>query len=243
MADENTENTGTEGAGSGNPPADTGTQDGSQSSGSDGTPPADSGNQDGGDTGAGTEDSGNSIDSLPEWAQTEIRGLRKESARHRNDNKSLSERLGHIEGGLKKMVGGEDTEDTPEQQMQSLSDTNEGLSFTNAVLALSIEHGVPQDNVEYFSFLMEKTLESLEDDQELSEEEVLAVIQKVKGQGRAAGNSSVDDGKAPSPGGTSDVTLEQFSAMTVLEKSELYRKKPDVYKKLFAQAKQKKMIK
>ena len=225
---------------------DSGNQGGDNSGGGDsgnqgGNPEGGSGNslQNQGD---GKGDSGNSMESLPEWAQKEIKTLRSENAKSRTQNNALTDRFNKFETGLKTMLGQEGDDLTPEQRVEQVSQENVTLSFDNALLSSAVRNGISgEEEMEFFDFLMRKAVNGLGDDQELSDDEIAAIVQKVKGKTKGAANSSVGDGKdgAPNPDGKSDVTLDQFTAMNVLQKSVLYQKSPDVYNSLLNQAKKK----
>jgi hypothetical protein len=186
-----------------------------------------------------------SVDSLPQEAQDLIKSLRNENAKYRTEKNNFQTRLENIESGFKQMFGeGDGQELTPEQQVEQLSAGYEQMSYQNAIMGLAYENGIPMDNYEYFNFLMDKAVNSLEEGQELSEEQLLEVIQRSKGfnQTMDNANSSVDGQAGQAPEGNQGTTLEQFLKMNVVQKSELYRNKPEIYNSLFAQAKEKRLI-
>jgi hypothetical protein len=196
-----------------------------------------------------SNDSGDwKIEDLPQGAQDLIKSLRSESADHRTKNNNLTTRLENIENGFKTMFGGEDGQEqlTPEQQIEQLQGGYESLSYENAVMGLAYENGIPMDNYEYFNFLMDKAVNSLDEGQELSEEALLEVIQKSKGFNATMDNTntSVDgnSGNNNPEGQQGAITLEAFTGMSVVEKSELYRKNPAVYNQLMSQARDKRLL-
>jgi len=201
---------------------------------------------------SGTQDQDNthkfSVDSLPQEAQDLIKNLRAENAEHRTKNNNLSTRMESIEKGFKTMFGDEGGEQalTPEEQLQQLQGGYEDLSYNNAIMGMAYENGIPMENYEYFNFLMDKEVNGLEEGQELSEESLLSVIQKAKGfnQPQSDTNSSVDSNgdQRNDPNGGQELTIEAFSKMSVVEKSELYRKKPAVYNSLMKEAKNKRLL-
>ena len=214
----------------------------------------DSGNQgSGGGTGdpdpkTGDPDSGNSgnsIDSLPEWAQKEIKGLRQESAKHRTSNKDLSDRFTKLEGGLKQALGLEtDDKSTPEEQISNLTDGLQQAEVQNAILGLAIENGIGQEDFEFFAFKMQNALGELKENEELSQDSFASIIQGVKGKGQGPANTSINDnGKTPDPTDGKGTTIDQFVNMTMGEKNALYKEQPDTYKALFSQAKSKGLLK
>lgn len=189
-----------------------------------------------------------SVDSLPQEAQDLIKSLREENASHRTKNNNLSTRLESIEKGFKTMFGGESEgqELTPEQQIEQLQGGYENLSYENAVMGLAYENGIPMENYEYFNFLMGKAVNGLEEGQELSEEDLLQVIQKSKGFNATMddSNTSVDgnNGNNDPNQQSGEITLSSFTNMSVVEKSELYRKNPAVYNSLMKQAREKRLL-
>jgi hypothetical protein len=186
---------------------------------------------------------GDSLESLPEWAQKEIKALRSESAKHRTSNKTLAERLEQFEKGLKGMLGVEDEDDLPpEHKIQIFQEQVQQMEFQNAVLSLGIDYGLSGETMDYFSFLLQKELDSLEEGEELSDERLLEVVQKSKGNSQTPADSSVDKKKTPSPDNSSSVNVEQFSKMNVLEKSKLYSTNPDLYQTLMAEARSKNLL-
>jgi hypothetical protein len=199
---------------------------------------------------SGTQEQSNnefSVDSLPQEAQDLIKNLRSENAKYRTEKNNFQTRLESIENGFKQMFGGEEGQElSPEEQIQQLQGSFESVSYENAVMGLAYENGIPMDNYEYFNFLMDKAVNSLEEGQELSEENLLEVIQKAKGFNATMDNTntSVDgaDGENDPEGQQGVVTLEQFSNMSVVEKSELYRKNPAVYNQLMSQAREKRLL-
>lgn len=199
----------------------------------------DSGNQGGeaGD-GDGDGDSGSRVEDLPDWAQKEIKSLRSESAKHRTTNKDLSERFGKLESGLKSALGLEDDSDlSDEEKIGGLQATLEQAEVQNAILGLAIENGIGMEDLEYFSFKMQNALEGLEEDAELSEDDFASIVQGVKGRGQSPADSSVKEkngGKGPDGG--SGISVDAFVNMNMMERNQLYKEKPEVYKSLFAQA-------
>ncbi len=213
---------------------------------------SDSGNQGGGDSGNQNQNngnegdgSGNDLTKLPDWAQKQIKDLRAENAKSRTSGNNLATRLENIENGLKGMFGDNKDKLTPEQQIEQLSTANADMSFQNAVMNFAYSAGVPTDKFDYFSYLVEQKTNSLEEGQELSEEDLKALVTQARAvSGSNSNNSSVDDENqdGKKPGQTGAVTLEQFTNMTMMEKNTLYQKTPELYQKLFDEAKRKKLL-
>lgn len=186
------------------------------------------------------------LTTLPKEVQDLIGDLRKENAKYRTEGKKTSDRLSQIEAALKKVTGDGEDEETPEQKLSKLSNLHEAAEVRSSMLEIALGNGITKDQFEYFEFLMSKKLSALEEDGELEESDLEEIIGKVKaGQKREAGNTSVDDDKSKqkNPGGSSEeVTLDQFTKMGMIQKSKLYNEKPELYNKLVAEAKSKKLI-
>lgn len=188
------------------------------------------------------------VENLPQEAQDLIKGLRQENADFRTKKNNLSTRLENIENGFKQMFGGEEGQEqlSPEQKIEQLQGGYESLSYENAVMGLAYENGIPMENYEYFNFLMDKQVNGLEEGQELSEDQLLEVIQKAKGFNATMddSNTSVDgaNGNNDPQGQQGEITLDQFAKMGMVEKSELYRKSPAIYNQLIKQAREKRLL-
>lgn len=183
----------------------------------------------------------------PAWSDDQkayIEALRKENAKYRTKAKELDSelqglngRFSKLETGLKTLFGGEEEDLTPEEQINGLSQQNETLNFKSAVMEAAIEYGVGKESIDYFSYLLEQTAGSLEEGQELSEEDVTAIAQKAKSvnapTSTSVGGTTVPQGAV----GDSELTVEKFADMTLTEKSLLFQKQPETYKALAAQAK------
>lgn len=213
-----------------------------------------------GDKGQGTGDAGKKgegegqgsgnvdVSAFPKEAQDLIKSLRAENAKHRTDKNNLASRMEKIEKGLKGFLGEESEEDKdPEVKLSKIQSEHEALSVRTAILELALEHGIGKDDLEFFEFKMSKKLSSLDEGEELSEDAFSEILGSIKGRGNAGekkpASSSAGAGKKPDQGGSNDeVTLEQFAKMGMLEKSELYRTKPDLYNKLMGESKTGKLI-
>lgn len=225
---------------------DEGNQPGGTPPVDDPTPPEDDINDDDPNP-PGEEDDQEDFDSLPDWAKKQIKGLRSEAAKNRTKNKDLESRFGKLETGLKTALGIEDEEEDPAEVAASLTNQNSDLQLRNVILSLALENGITGDKLDYFEFLIGKGITSLgEDEEELSEDAIKAIVQKVKGQGQGPADSSVDDEDDQLPGdgngGNTGTSLEQFLAMSILERSNLYTKDANTYNSLMKQAKAKKLI-
>lgn len=186
------------------------------------------------------------LSTQPKEVQDLVKSLRAENAKYRTGNKSLSERLDKMESGFKTIFGqGEDDKEAPEEKVKKLSSHAQSLEIKNAMLELAVDNGIGKDQREYFEFLMSKALDTLEEDEELSEEAFEEILGKVKPQGsKGTANSSVDDKGAgkKDPNGQTGVKLEEFLGMSITQKSKLYSEKPEVYNALMSEARTKKLI-
>ena len=104
------------------------------------------------------------------------------------------------------------------------------------------ECGIEENEKEYFSFLLEKELSSLNEDEELSEESVDAIIKKTKAINSPA-STTITEGEAektPTSVIDRDMTLEKFMTLSMMERSQLYGEEPKIYEKFLAAEKLKK---
>lgn len=171
-----------------------------------------------------------------------IESLRKENAKYRTKSKELetqytglTERFSKMEKGLKGLFGDEgDDETPPEEKVQLLQSQNENLVLNNALTEAAIEYGVGKQDFTYFKFLVQEKLAALEDGEELTEED-LDVLAKEARRGKGATSTSIEGGGTPPPEQTGGITLEQFQAMGINERSALFGKDEALYKQLVSQ--------
>lgn len=175
--------------------------------------------------------------------------LRKENAKRRTENKDLktrfnglNDRFSKFESGLKNLFGdGDDDNSTPEEKLENLQQTHGALEVETQILQTALELGVPKDKVKYFKFLTYEKLGSLEEGAEMTEEDWEDIMAEV-GPTNTMSSTSVNDGKGkgqtpPSDSGNkSKITVEEFSKMSMMEKSELYNKDRETYNALVAEA-------
>lgn len=187
--------------------------------------------------------SGNSTMSL-EDAQKIIKELRAENAKHRTEKNNLSTRLEKIEKGLKLVSGDGEDDETAEVKLGKLEPKIQSLEVRNAMYELAIEHSISKADFEYFEFLMSKKFDSLEEGQEMTEEDLEAILGQLKSRSqKAPANTSAGTGTKPdNASGKDGVTLEQFVKMGMMEKSKLYQTKPDLYASLLSEARNKKLL-
>lgn len=180
-----------------------------------------------------------------------IEKLRKESAKRRVEAKETKQKLKAEEERKKailKAAGIETEDDEPaEKKLKKSQEHQTELQFRSAVLETAVAHGVGSDSLKYFQYLMTEAVNELEEGEELSEEKLAELVAEAKakgGGGKGKANTSVGGGKQnPNPeGGKNVVTLDQFTRMTITEKSELYTKNNALYSQLVAEAKAKKKL-
>jgi hypothetical protein len=178
-----------------------------------------------------------------------IAKLRAENAKHRTKGKDLASRLMASEEQKKeilKAAGIQVEEDKPEEKLKVLQAETQTKDFRLAVLESAIAHGIPKDRVKYYQFLITEATESLEEGEELSDDELAKIVAEVK-KAPAKANSSVgsEDGKGggtPPPGSSDGMTLEKFCSMSITEKSKMYEKTPALYEEFLKLAKAKKKL-
>lgn len=190
---------------------------------------------------------GGDDDDLEKWNPKEVKNyikeLRNENKKHRQRAKSVEEKFDKLSTGLKKALGVEDDEDmSPEETIDKLSSSNESMKLQLAIRDTALSMGIGGDDYEYFEFLMGKKLNDMGEDEEMDEDAIQEIAQKVQARSGSSSqkktSTSVGTGKkdGTEPDGTSDgdnITAEQFSQMNTGEKSAIYQKTPELYDKLF----------
>lgn len=186
------------------------------------------------------------ISKLDPAVQKLISDLRKENGDHRVKNKSLAESHGKLKQALVDAGIIEDDSGTAEEKLAAVTNGLQGATLRNAILENALEYGVGKDAIKYFEFLVQDRLASLEEDGELTENDLAELAQEARGRSGASGSgtTSVGDSKGtkPNPQGSGEVTLDQFTAMNITDRTLLFKKNPDVYNRLFAEAKSKKLL-
>ena len=196
---------------------------------------------------SGTQDNNNDfkIESLPQAAQDIIKNLRTENGKYRTERNNSNTSLETIKSQINSIFGGESDKGTPEEQLSAMQGQFESASYDNAVIGMAYESGIPKDNFEYFSFLVQKETNALSEGQELSDEALDSIVQKAKGfGGNNNANSSVNGTTTTNndPQTQTGMTLDSFTSMSLTEKSELYRKSPEIYNTFMKQAREKKLL-
>lgn len=185
------------------------------------------------------------VSKLDPKVQKLIKDLRNENAGSRKSNKALTESHGKLKKALVEAGIIEDDEEAPEEKLKAITAQHEVSVVNNAILETAIEHGVGKDDLKYFRFLVQEKFETLGEDEELDSDQLaeLAAEARKRSGTQATGSTSVTEkGKAPAPGATGAVSLDQFVKMNMGEKSELYTKNPATYNQLMAEAKSKKRL-
>lgn len=186
----------------------------------------------------------------PEKVKAEIKKLRDENAKHRTKNKDLESKFSEYDTTMKKMkqaLGLEDQESAdPAEQAKLLQSQNEQLQVELGIAQLAMEHSIPADQQKYFRFLLAEKFESLGEGEELSDEglaEVVSQVMNLSASKSGMTGTGVGAGSKPNADSNSgEVSLEQFVKMTPSQKSTIYARTPELYNKLFAEAKAKKML-
>lgn len=182
------------------------------------------------------------IAKLDPKVQKIISDLRKENGDWRTKNKSLSENHTKLKKSLIEAGIIENDEEAPEEKLKSIQTQHEQSVFQNIILESAIEHGVAKDDLKYFSFLVNEKVNELEDDAELTAEDIALIAKQAKRTVATPANTSVDGKPPANAGAPSDVTLDRFVKMNMGEKTELYLKNKDAYTRLMAEAKEKRML-
>lgn len=176
-----------------------------------------------------------------EDAEKEVLRLRKENARQRLKNKELAKAQKKVKAAV-----GDDEEDAPEEQDDSLAAENAALKLELGVAELAAEHGIPKERRKYLKMLIAERCEDLEDGEELDPEtleEIIAEVQALGGGVKKGGSTGVNTKNQPdAKKKTGDVTVEQFAKMNTGEKSALYVSNPDLYNRLFSEANAKRLL-
>jgi hypothetical protein len=206
---------------------------------------------------AGDNDNGGGDEALftdPEKVKKLVSDLRKENAKARTKNKERDSEFESMRGTidkLKKALGGDEADDTPpEEKITHLTQSVQAAEGRMAILELALEHGIPSKDVKYLGYLLAEEAGSLEEGEEVSEERILEIVGEVKSRtapaSAAASSTGVkgDQGgkKSPAGNGSGEVTVEQFAAMNMGERSDLFAKNQPLYNKLFAQAAKERLL-
>lgn len=179
-----------------------------------------------------------------------IEKLRKEAGERRTTAKDLETKLNASTeqmAAIRKALGIEDKL-SPEDELEVVQARMYEAQNDAYLKGIALEKGITHDNYEYFQFLVNKRASELGDDEELSAESLDEIVTEVNKRGNGMSSTSVSgqgsgEGKgAPStepPGGT---TLEEFVHMNITERSQLFTQNKDLYNRLMAEARRKRML-
>ena len=244
------------GGSTGNPGGEGGDSGGDNNPG----PGGEGGNSPDGD-GQGGDDGGNNdlpedeSQWTPEQTKSYIKKLRKENQSYRSrfqkaeaKTAGLEERFGKLESGLKNLVGGDDDEETPEDKIARLEESQAVSEMNQAVVTTAYALGVPADGLDYFKFLIQQQAEQMEDDDVIGEDVLAELAQKAKAHanGSSKGATTSADGQGGQPpkpeGKRSGVKAAEFAKMTIAERSALYQRNKDEYAQLMQECKEQKLL-
>jgi hypothetical protein len=198
----------------------------------------------GGDDEEDEEDDSLDESKLDAKTKAYIQKLRKENGKHRTRAKDERVKNAELVSKFKQMLGGDEEEDA-ETIAQRLKQQNEELAVSTIILEQAVEHSVGKQDREFFEFFVKKKLASLEEGDELSEEDFADAAKLAKRASRNMGSAdggsenrtSVDGSHNINPDKkNTSVTLEKFKQMGITERSELFTKNRKLYDELFAQA-------
>jgi hypothetical protein len=252
-------------------------QEGHQDESDDDTEGDESEGEGSGDDGKGEEgddaDSDDSAD-MSSWSPDKVKGyvknLRKENARYRKDSKASKTELAELrkqvtgmQTSVAKALGLKEGEEmSPEEQAEALSGQLGAQQFKTAVLEAAYNFEVPPQSRDYFEYLVQKEVASLDEGEELDDEALAKIAKKAKvAQGGKTGFSTSiskgagrrdaededdedesDDSNPPPSKGMKGLTPERFAEMGTIEKTNLFSKNPQLYDKLMAEARRKKLL-
>lgn len=208
-----------------------------------------SGDQDGGE-GGGDSDDDDSLDEtkLDEKTKKYLAKLRKENAGHRTKNKTLNAQVRVEQDRVKavmKAAGIPIEEEKPEEVIANLTNATQAQALRNAILESAVQNQIPADQLEYYEFLITKRTSEMEEGEELSDEDLAAIVTKVKKAGGKPASTTVGGkgaGGSPKPGDKGEVSFEQFCAMGILAKSKFYEANPTKYTEFATLAKAKRKL-
>ncbi len=183
------------------------------------------------------------ISKLDPRAQKLIHDLRKENGDHRIKNRALAEGQEKLKKAMVEAGIIEDDEGDPQEKLQAVGAQLQGATVKGGILEAGIEYGVGKEGLKYFEFLVADRLQTLGDDEELTQEDLAELAKEARGrQNPVTSTTSVPGNKSPNPQASGEVTLDQFVQMSITDKSLLYTKNPDLYNRLFSEAKAKKLL-
>jgi hypothetical protein len=220
-----------------------GQKDGGANGGGDGTGDQNSGGE---CQGEGDKKTGKKFEELDPEAQKIIKDLRKENAGLRNRSKLSEDTAAKLKKSLIEAGVIEADDEDPTEKVKGLSMQLAGTEQRAAILEAALDHSVPKASVEFFEFLVQKKMSSLQEGEELTDDDLAALAIEAKKQTGVApeksglgnkGGSGTPPPQDKGGAGGNDLTAQKFAKMSMAEKSALYAKDPDAYKRLFTEAK------
>lgn len=176
----------------------------------------------------------------PKWgaeADAYIKKLRTENARTRQTVKELQ---GKAEKWEKAMGAFSDNpKEDPKELLGKLQNENETLVAKASILEAAIELGIPKDKIGFFGYRIQEAASQLEEGEELDLEPIAQEILSfgsVAPKAATTGKSPARTEGAQAASTSSEPTATDFKKMGFLQKSELQRSNPDLYKRLKAQS-------
>lgn len=185
-----------------------------------------------------------------EKVKAEIAKLRKENAKHRHAKKEAYQAKTDAETKLaaaKKLLGVEGDDESLEDKIKARDQRIAELEMETHLRNIESDLEIPKEHGEYFRFLLSKEFEKLKEGEELADEVLEGIVEKVKtlggGKGKQQQSTGLDSGGKPNADeGKGTLSVEQFVKMSVGEKSQLYVKNPQEYNRLFSAAREKKLL-
>jgi hypothetical protein len=182
-----------------------------------------------------------------EKVKAEIKKLRAENAKSRVKNKELAQKANLLEttfGNLKKSLGLEGEDASPEEKIKALQKHNEALQTEIAISGIERENGIPSEHSKYFRFLLSEKMSALEEGAEIDEADLQEIVAEVKGLATKKGKSStgVNSPNHRPDEGAGALTVEKFASMNMGERSQLYAKNRAEYDRLFKAASEKRLL-
>ena len=185
----------------------------------------------------------------PVKAKAEIKKIRAEAAKHRTRAKNLDGEIATMKSTLDKLktaFGMEDDSVDPAEQLKAIQQQNENYQVELGIVQLARDNGITSDQDDYFRFLLSKRFDSLEEGEELTEEDLQEIVQKsqsISGGKQNPASTGVGSGsKVPAGASKGSVTPEMFAAMSLTEKSKIYTDDSALYSRLLTEAKAKRLL-
>lgn len=161
--------------------------------------------EDGADT-AGTGSEARDLSSLPEWAQKQIRDLRKEAGDHRTGKNAAETKHQEMLDSIAKALGLKgDEKPEPDRLAQQLNELQEQFGASQRrtqVLELAAEYEIPKD----YQHLLTAT------DHDTLVEQARGVGELVKAKNEAAGTPAFQPNPGQGQGGGTATLSEQLAA-------------------------------